>query len=262
VINMIDPLTIYTICFVAGFIFLLITFLLGMFGDISGADSDASGGDYDASGADSDTQAGDIHHEISAAEAAVISPLSPTIIALTLTCFGAFGVILTIMDVQDLFVPAISIFVSLGISAVMYLALNHFLGKAQATSTIKIDELVGTIGEVTTPIPQDGLGVVALIAKGSRISYSAKSSMPIKAGVSVRVKRISAQVLFVEPIDEENTEEKTVSETTQSSQENQPNPTQSKVTTHSFSKSKDTETELKSQAVVTEVAFEKVKKRN
>ncbi len=243
---MIDPVTIYIFCFIVGLAILILTFSMGMFGDIGGHDIGGHDvGNVDMSGA-SDLSS----HDVSVSEAAVLSPLSPTMIALILTCFGAFGIILSEMDVNNLFIPAIAVLAAAGVAAVVYLLMNHFLGKAQSSSTVKIEELVGTLGEVTTPIPAEGLGVVSLVAKGGRTTYSAKAAAPIKSGVTVRVKRISAQVLYVEEVKDEDdvTEQKGASASSGTS-------------ATLPSKGKDTETELKSQSEVNEVAFERVKRK-
>ena len=77
-------------------------------------------------------------------------------------------------------------------------------------STTKTDRswiwqwLIGIVAEITTPIPENGIGQIAFVAKGSRITYSARATdeqSPVERGTPVRIERIVGGMAYVSPIE-------------------------------------------------------------
>jgi hypothetical protein len=64
--------------------------------------------------------------------------------------------------------------------------------------------LVGMVAEITTPIPEDGVGQIALVVAGSRMSYGARTAdgQPLKRGTEVRIEKIIGSVATVIPTSE------------------------------------------------------------
>lgn len=71
-------------------------------------------------------------------------------------------------------------------------------------SLVTQSKLEGMTAEVTTPIPDGGIGQISLVVQGSRINYSARSLVdgPLKRGTEVRIERIIGSVATVIPTSE------------------------------------------------------------
>ncbi len=191
----IDPVTVYMFCFIGGFVFLLIVVLLGGL-----AGSFEFSGDVGSDvGGDTGDISGDTDGDVSAGGHAggAIGPLSPTIIAFTICSFGGVGTVLSNMDILPAVVPAVAITIAVGLAGVVYAALNYFLGRSQCNSLFTPQDLIGSVAEVTTPIPSDGLGVVSLIARGQRTTYAAKCAEECKTGEEVVVVNAAAGLVVV-----------------------------------------------------------------
>ncbi len=185
--------TLYIVLLILGLIyalFLLFTGHLGMDMD-AGGDVDV-GGHFDLGGHDGSTE-----H--------ALSPISPLTIATFVTAFGAVGLISkTMFDVSD---RGSLVWASLGgiaFSAITYIGFLYLFIKPQGSSEVRIADLAGQIGEIITPIPKGGLGEIALVAQGGRVTFSARSRTGegIGRGTPVKVVRILGGVAFVEPAEE------------------------------------------------------------
>jgi hypothetical protein len=71
----------------------------------------------------------------------------------------------------------------------------------QTSSLRTQQDVVGLSAEVIIPIPEGGVGQIALVARGSRVTYSArtKPGLSFKQGDLVRVVELVGSVVFVEP---------------------------------------------------------------
>lgn len=79
--------------------------------------------------------------------------------------------------------------------------LSRFIRSAESTTAVSGSDLVGSEGAVVLAIPAGGLGEVAVIRNGERISLSATAEEPIARGAAVRVVRtITSTSVGVEPI--------------------------------------------------------------
>jgi membrane-bound ClpP family serine protease len=132
-----------------------------------------------------------------------ISSLSPIAIAGFVTAFGAFGLI-----AQGLFSasPAMSLVWATVGGIVVGLASNaaffYFFIKPQGSSETRRVDIIGATGDVITPIPSDSVGGIALVARGSRVTMTARSASgsAIPRGTLVKVTDMVGSVVLVEPV--------------------------------------------------------------
>lgn len=165
-------------------IFLLITGNLG-------GDTDLQLGGHDLhveGGADVDGQHG-------------ISPISPLTLATFVAAFGAIGLVATgLFDASDRISLVWAALGGLFFSVMVYFAFTYLLIKPQGSSEVHVAELAGKSAQVITPIPLDGMGEVAMVSQGGRVTYSARSQHgnPIDRGATVRVVHVSGGIAYVE----------------------------------------------------------------
>ena len=103
-----------------------------------------------------------------------VSPLQPTVIAAFVTVFGGSGLIL-MRHVAPM--PAISLagLLAMGVSYSFYRLVIIPLNKAQNTSAIEIQSLIGHTAKVTVKIPQGQFGKITYYVNGNTYSAPAKS---------------------------------------------------------------------------------------
>lgn len=175
---------------------LLLLFFQGIgdvFGDASDLFSGLGGAD---AGIDVDMDVdvdGDVDNGLS---------ISMMAIAFFISAFGAFGILGTSLGLNVL-----SLFLALGggmVFGVLGQAFFVYVLSPTTNSMVNQSALVGTLAEVTTPIPQDGIGQIALVAGGGRMTLSARSvgGESIVRGTEVRVEKIVGSVALVTAADE------------------------------------------------------------
>jgi len=158
-------------------------------GDIAGHDFDLSG--HDLAGGDPTQGSIELTH------------ISPVTIAGFVTAFGAFGLIS-----QGLFsasTGASLIWATIGgvlIGLASHLAFIYFFIKPQGSSEVTDRDVVGARGEIITPIPPGGVGAVAFIAQGGRVTATARSEdgSAIPRGSAVRIVEKIGSVVVVGPV--------------------------------------------------------------
>lgn len=183
--------TIYLFCLVVGLVFTLLSALFGHF--LGGHEGHVAGsGGHAEAGADSSDMPG-------------ISIFSPTIIASFITAFGGFGIIFTeIPATAKAFVSApLSIFAAMLVAGAMYKLLSALFRHTQGSSESHVAALVGTEASVITPIPENGVGEIAYVVRGTRYTAPARvdDGTAIAAGKSVKIKRVVGTQFYVEPAD-------------------------------------------------------------
>jgi membrane protein implicated in regulation of membrane protease activity len=214
----------YLVCFLVGLAYAVIAGLLsGLLGFGHGAEGGVEGG-MD-SGIDGGIHAGDMgdasfDHDFSAGGAeghgggfasgesggeVALSPWSPMTIAAFVTCFGGVGVILTKMGLPIWFsLPpaAVSGFIVAG--GVFLFLVKVFLA-VQGSSEASVAGLAGCEAEVITPIPAEGLGEIAYVARGSRFTGPARSEsgQPISRHAVVRVVKVVGSTFHVRKVVDE-----------------------------------------------------------
>jgi membrane protein implicated in regulation of membrane protease activity len=129
-----------------------------------------------------------------------VSPLSPITIASFITSFGGLGLIGT----QLLFLPdTISLFfAAVGATIIaggMFLFYSKVLVAGQGSSEVRLADIGGKTAEVIVPIPEDGLGQVAFVARGARTTWSARSAdgKPIARGAVVTIESVTGNTVIV-----------------------------------------------------------------
>jgi membrane protein implicated in regulation of membrane protease activity len=126
--------------------------------------------------------------------------LSPVTIASFVTAFGAFGLIaLGLLETSPAWSLAWAIGGALVVAVVAHFAFGYLLIRPQGSSEVRQADIIGAVGEVTTPIPADSVGEVAFVAQGGRVVYPARSAAgtPIARGTTVVIEQTVGGVLLV-----------------------------------------------------------------
>jgi membrane protein implicated in regulation of membrane protease activity len=155
--------------------------------------------DLDLPTPDFDLDAGDApsfdHGEVG------LTSISPMSIASFMTAFGAFGLVSAqfygaSMGTSIIFAVVGGLVVG-GIAQLLFI----YVFSPQTSSLRTQQDVVGLSAEVIIPIPEGGVGQIALVARGSRVTYSArtKPGLSFKQGDLVRVVELVGSVVFVEP---------------------------------------------------------------
>jgi len=180
---------VYFMMLLAGIIWTAIVLIGGAVSGVDVPDVDVPGVDFDL-----DQDLGFDHGSVD------VSPLSPITIASFVTSFGALGLISTqlflIGDPVSLLIATVGAAV---IASGMFLFYSRVLVAGQGSSAVQMSDIRGSKAEVIIPIPKSGLGQVALIARGSRSTWSARSvdGKPIANGAIVTVQAATGNTLFV-----------------------------------------------------------------
>lgn len=131
-----------------------------------------------------------------------IPSLSPVTVASFVTAFGAFGLIATsLFDATGRGSLLWAGGGGLVVAIIAHFAFGYLLIAPQGSSEVRVRDLAGTVGEVTTPIPAGSVGEVAFVAQGGRVSYTAKSAggLAIARGTTVVIEKIVGGVAVVRP---------------------------------------------------------------
>ena len=178
----------FFLCLLAGLIWAVISFVLaGGFG---------SDGATDVHTGESGLDHGDVSGEIT------FSPLSPTVMAVFITAFGAGGIVAT----QGLgWGPLAAIGLACGsgllIAGVVYEVLNAVYKRAQGSSEASASDIIGVTAEVLTPISEGGTGEIAYVVRGTRYTGPARSADNTKIARNrpVRIVRVAGSMIYVTP---------------------------------------------------------------
>ncbi len=176
----------YGFCLVVGLLFTLASVLFGHF--FGHGDHVAGSGGHVEAGAD-------------ASDAPGISIFSPTIIAAFITAFGGFGLIFTQFSVtSNAAVSApLSLLGGLAVAGVLLMFLRMVFRHTQSSSESHVAQLVGSEGNVITPIPENGVGEIAYVVGGTRYSAPARSEngVAVANGRTVKIVRIVGTQFYV-----------------------------------------------------------------
>jgi len=180
--------TIYLFCLVVGLAFTLLSVALGHFFGGHGEHVGGSMGHAEA-GADSSDMPG-------------ISIFSPTIIAAFVTAFGGFGIIFTEIPAtsKPVISAPLSIIAAFVVAGCLYKLLAVLFSHTQGSSESHVAALVGTEANIITPIPENGVGEIAYVVRGTRYTAPARveNGKPIAGGQSVKIKRVVGTQFYVE----------------------------------------------------------------
>ncbi len=128
--------------------------------------------------------------------------LSPVTIASFVTAFGGFGLIaLGLLNTSPQWSLVWAAGGGLVLAVIAHFAFGYFLIAPQGSSDVRLTDIVGAVGEVTTPIPATSVGEVAFVAQGGRVAYPAKSAagVDIPRGTTVVIENIVSGVVVVRP---------------------------------------------------------------
>jgi membrane protein implicated in regulation of membrane protease activity len=186
---------VYIFCFVVGAVYALIAGVAaGAFGGHThhgGLIGHDVGHDIDH-GADPGylTGQGEVH----------LSPVSPVTITMFVTAFGAVGLIAThTLALPVLLSLPMAVASGLSLAAVAFFTFSKLFQAIEGSSEARVSELVGLEAEVITPIPSQGLGEIAYVARGSRFTAPARSEdgQPHSAHSTVLIERVAGSVFCV-----------------------------------------------------------------
>ncbi len=129
-----------------------------------------------------------------------VPSLSPITIASFVTAFGSFGLIAVyLFNVPD----KISLLWASGgglvVAIIAHFAFGYFLIAPQGSSEVTARDIIGLTAEVITPIPAAGVGQVAFVAQGRRVTFSARSAggIPVPKGTFVSIQSFTGSVAVV-----------------------------------------------------------------
>jgi membrane-bound ClpP family serine protease len=181
---------IYVICLGAGFVFTLLSAILGHFFGGDHGHVDGSGGHAEA-GVDASDMPG-------------VSALSPTVLASFVTAFGGLGVIFSqVPSTRSPWISApLAIVGGLLIASGVLWGLRQLFIRTQSSSESHVGTLVGLEATILTPIPEHGVGEIAYVQGGTRYSAPARteSGAPVPCGKPVVISRVVGTQFFVVPL--------------------------------------------------------------
>lgn len=181
---------IYFALVVAGVIYALGILILGQIGGDGGDGSDAGGGDVDG---------GDTGDLTGGSDLRIFSPVT---VATFATVFGATGLVATLglgMGAgASLLVAAI---VATAMSLLVAYVYSKLLVELHGSTDIREADMIGMVGQVTTPIPAQGLGEVLYEIAGERGVKPARTAGhdALSRGTTVVVEEVVGGVLVVRP---------------------------------------------------------------
>src|SRR5882724_1447934 len=129
-----------------------------------------------------------------------LSPISPVTITMFGTAFGGVGLIAThALALPALFSLPMALLSGLIIAGVAFYAFSKLFQATESSSEAHVTELVGLEAEVITPIPLQGLGEIAYVARGTRFTAPARSEdgKPHLAPSTVLIARITHNIFCV-----------------------------------------------------------------
>jgi hypothetical protein len=131
-----------------------------------------------------------------------VPSLSPITIASFVTAFGSFGLLAVyLFDVSDRFSLLWAGGGGLVVAIIAHFAFGYFLIAPQGSSEITARDVIGLTAEVITPIPVAGVGEIAFVAQGRRITSSARSAggVPVPKGELVSIQSFTGSAAVVRP---------------------------------------------------------------
>lgn len=144
----------------------------------------------------------DVHPHFGAHGGSEAPGLSMLAISGFVTAFGAFGLVSTILLKAG---TLISLLIAAAGGLLVGAAAQLFFVRVLSTTTssnLNLSTIKGSAAQVITPIPASGLGQIALILSGQRITLGARASaaQPIGRGAHVIVDSFRDGVAFVSPV--------------------------------------------------------------
>lgn len=169
----------FQICFYTGILFTAVSFLLGQLFDFLDLDLDL-----------------DIDGDISGLS---VTPIKPIIVISFITTLGGVG----ILCINNGLTPLVSLIIALSIGLTVSILLHKFivtpLYRAQNTSAISQEKLIGHMAKTKVSIIGDNFGSITYVVNGNTYSSPAKSidGKDIYKGEEVRIVDIDRNIFYV-----------------------------------------------------------------
>jgi hypothetical protein len=181
---------IYLALLVVGIVYAVLILIGGAFSDLHlpGLDVDAGSVHVDFGGVD--------HPEVN------VPSLSPVTLASFVTAFGAFGLIaLGLINTTPAWSLAWAVGGAVAVAGIAHFAFGYFLIRPQGSSEVQLKDIIGAVGEVTVPIPEDGLGEITFVAQGGRRTFPARAAggAALKRGATVVIDQLVGGTVLVRP---------------------------------------------------------------
>ena len=130
------------------------------------------------------------------------SPWSPVVIAMFIAAFGGTGILMSKRGFPIFYQLPVAAASGLVIGGLTFYLFLKIITGTQASSEVLSEELIGIEAEVTTPIPNHGMGEITYTAKQQRYNGPAQSTdgKEIPARTVVRIVRVVSNTFFVERI--------------------------------------------------------------
>lgn len=188
-------LLLFKVCFGVGIGYTVLAFLLGEVLDLGdfGSDIDA---DFDID-FDMDFDV-DTDIDFDAGSGGAVSPLKPACIAAFITVFGGSGILL-LPYFGNLLSLMLAGLIGLIVAFLLYRFVIVPLHKAQNTSAVEKQSLIGSNARVTEKIPQGQFGKITYFVNGNTYSAPAKSDdgNEIARNSDVEIVHIDRNTYFV-----------------------------------------------------------------
>jgi membrane protein implicated in regulation of membrane protease activity len=186
---------VYIFCFVVGAVYAL----------VAGVAAGVFGGHIHHAGLIGHDLGHDINHGADPSHPAAqgevqLSPISPVTITMFVTAFGGVGLIAThALALPILLSLPMALSSGLILAGVAFYTFSKLFQATEGSSEARVGELVGLEAEVITPIPSQGLGEIAYVARGTRFTAPARSEdgKPHPAHSTVVIERIVGSVFCV-----------------------------------------------------------------
>jgi membrane protein implicated in regulation of membrane protease activity len=195
----------YLICFAVGFMFSLLSFLLGglhwhlpHFGGVHGH----GGHLHLGHGAGHGHVAGHVHGASHGPQSYGVSPLNPITLAAFLAWFGGTGYLLTrFWTVWFVIGFGVAILSGLVGAAIIYLFLARVLMSADENMDPADYEMTGVLGRVSNSIREGGTGEIIYSQAGTRRTCGARAEVGVSVakGTEIIVTRYERGIAYVRP---------------------------------------------------------------
>lgn len=133
-----------------------------------------------------------------------IFPIKPITVVSFLTVFGGVGLMGTRSKLSAVIVFILAIVIGLFVAFLLYKFIVVPLYKAQNTSAVTQDQLIGLKAEVISPIFENGFGTIAYVVNGSKYNAPAQhiNKRSVPQGEEVMIYEIENNVFYVQPLNE------------------------------------------------------------
>jgi membrane protein implicated in regulation of membrane protease activity len=129
-----------------------------------------------------------------------LSPISPVTITMFVTAFGGIGLTAThALALPILLSLPMALASGVLLAGAAFYTFSKLFQATESSSEARVSELVSLEAEVVTPIPSQGLGEIAYVARGTRFTAPARSEdgKPHPAHSIVVIERIVGSVFCV-----------------------------------------------------------------